>query len=70
MRAMQEPDLGGPVCIHGAAQSSHLCRDSSAAWFGVRTRGDKLKGELGKERTWAGPIAQAYNMEVRRAFLP
>lgn len=48
-----------------------LCRDGSAEWIGVRARWDKLKGgELELWRPWARPITQAYNLEVRRAFLP
>lgn len=47
-----------------------LCRDGSAEWIGVRARWDKLKGgELELWRPWARPITQAYNLEVRRAFL-
>lgn len=40
------------------------CRDCSATWAGIRTRGDRPKGELEAEGTGAGPITQAYNLEV------
>lgn len=32
-----------------------FCRDSSAAWLGIRTRGDKLKGKLGRRGLELGP---------------
>lgn len=67
---MQEPDPGGgPISIHGAAEASPAAGTAQPHGLGLGQEGTGRRVSW-RRRGLGLDLSQAYNLEVKRAFLP